>query len=80
MTYQDWNRKGQYNSDKAEAAWKFAEKQENKKLLAEIDIMIKREEERYKEAKESAGINCCGACMASGAIEVLIEIKELGVT
>ena len=51
------------------------------KLKELINEWIEREKENYDEAKRSAGINCCGCCMASGALDaykkVLADIKEL---
>lgn len=48
-----------------------------KELIGE---WIEREKENFEEARQSAGVNCPGACMASGAIEafrqVLSDIEE----
>jgi hypothetical protein len=59
-----------------------AQMSEKYKIIKElIGEWIEREQENYEEAVESAGINCCGACMASGALEayrqVLSDIESL---
>ncbi len=49
-----------------------------KKLINE---WVEREKENYDEAKKSGGVDCCGACLALGALDayqqVLGDIKEL---
>lgn len=45
-------------------------------MLETANDLIEKEMSNYIEAKDSAGINCCGACMASGALDVLRIIKE----
>lgn len=51
---------------------------ELKELLQEY---IEREKEEFKDAKESAGPNCPGACLALGALDayrqVLTDIEDL---
>lgn len=46
-----------------------------------ISEWIELETENYKEAKNLAGINSCGACMAAGAVDaykqVMSDIAEL---
>ena len=45
MTYQEWSARGQYNSDKAKAAWDFAENQ----IKRNLDKVIKEEIETMTE-------------------------------
>lgn len=50
-------------------------------LVELIEEWIESEQESYEEARESAGVNCCGACMAQGALDayrqVLADIASL---
>lgn len=52
-----------------------------KLLIDLINQCIEQERENQKEAAKSAGVNCCGSCMAMGAIDayrqVLSDIGEL---
>jgi hypothetical protein len=47
------------------------------KILKELICeWIDREQENFSEAKQSAGINCPGACMALGAIDAYKQVLE----
>jgi len=49
LNYYQWEKKGQYNSDKSHAAWKFAEKQAKIELL---EIVLENINDIKEETEE----------------------------
>lgn len=45
-------------------------------IIEEIDCLLVREKQFYNEAVKDGGINCYGAGVAEGALDLLKELKE----